>query len=160
MYHCTIAGPHNHTKFASHRSTFGQNATISRLVSVYPFCYCLPSTCTFELFVCFVIFLCECVSRVCWFFLRLFCYKARIIIMACGLRLFPVVLVIVASAFSRTAAHTYHTGECPSVEPMSGFEMRQVSGKDRCVDATNVGEKQGQKTCTHCVPLSPNHCEG
>lgn len=26
-----------------------------------------------------------------------------------------------------TGAHTYHTGECPSVEPMSGFEMRQVS---------------------------------
>lgn len=68
------------------------------------------------------------------------------IIMACGLRLFPVVLVIVASAFSRTAAHTYHTGECPSVEPMSGFEMRQVSGKDRCVAATNVRDEQGQKT--------------
>lgn len=22
--------------------------------------------------------------------------------------------------------HTYHSGECPSVEPMSGFDMKQV----------------------------------
>jgi len=39
---------------------------------------------------------------------------------------FVVFLVLAVSHHSN--GHTYHTGECPSVEPMSGFDMRQFLG--------------------------------
>lgn len=44
--------------------------------------------------------------------------------MSCKLVSFLAIFILVASHHSH--GHTYHSGECPTVEPMSGFDMRQV----------------------------------
>lgn len=41
-------------------------------------------------------------------------------------------LLVAATGVERAAAHTYHTGECPSVEPMSGFDIHQVKAANAC----------------------------
>lgn len=46
----------------------------------------------------------------------------------CSLSVVVVGLLLLAAGGRHTEAHTYHTGECPSVEPMSGFDMSQVKG--------------------------------
>lgn len=35
--------------------------------------------------------------------------------------------VVCGLLFANASAHTYKSGECPSVEPMSGFDMKKVS---------------------------------
>lgn len=35
-------------------------------------------------------------------------------------------LLVIVGFVSNSNGHTYHTGQCPSVEPMSGFDMKQV----------------------------------
>jgi len=39
------------------------------------------------------------------------------------------------------ASHTYHLGECPPVEPMSGFEMSQFLGPWYVVQKTSTGSR-------------------
>lgn len=39
-----------------------------------------------------------------------------------------VAVLAIAGRMPSVLGHTYHTGSCPSVEPMAGFEMRQVRG--------------------------------
>lgn len=46
--------------------------------------------------------------------------------MSCKLLSFVVIFILAVSDYSY--GHTYHSGECPSVEPMSGFDMRQFLG--------------------------------
>lgn len=36
------------------------------------------------------------------------------------------VVLFVFAVSDKSDAHTYHSGECPTVEPMSGFDMSQV----------------------------------
>lgn len=35
--------------------------------------------------------------------------------------------VLCGFLFANASAHTYKSGECPSVEPMNGFDMKKVS---------------------------------
>ena len=35
-------------------------------------------------------------------------------------------LVVIFALISSALAHKYKSGECPSVEPMQGFDMRKV----------------------------------
>lgn len=35
-------------------------------------------------------------------------------------------VVLMAIVGHQIEGHTYHTGECPAVQPMEGFDMRQV----------------------------------
>jgi len=43
-------------------------------------------------------------------------------------KLVNVVVFLILAVSHHSNGHTYHSGECPSVEPMSGFEMRQFLG--------------------------------
>lgn len=36
-------------------------------------------------------------------------------------------VIVILGFISNSNGHTYHTGQCPSVEPMSGFDMKQVN---------------------------------
>lgn len=40
-----------------------------------------------------------------------------------------VAVLAIAGRTSSVSGHTYHTGSCPIVEPMAGFDMRQVSDR-------------------------------
>lgn len=35
--------------------------------------------------------------------------------------------VLLVLLFQYAQSHTYHTGGCPSVEPMAGFDIKQVN---------------------------------
>lgn len=50
-------------------------------------------------------------------------------------KVFVVSFVLVLALYGRTGSgHTYHSGECPSVEPMASFDMKQVSKFEKPFD--------------------------
>lgn len=69
---------------------------------------------------------------------------------------FLIIFVLTVSHYSN--AHTYHSGECPSVEPMSGFEMKQVRKSEfwiyrfRCVFQNKLNLNRAK--CSHIESLS------
>lgn len=44
-----------------------------------------------------------------------------------SLKLFTSVILAFMIYGQHIHGHTYHSGECPSVEPMQGFDIKQVS---------------------------------
>uniref|UniRef100_A0A0K8TRK0 Putative apolipoprotein d/lipocalin n=1 Tax=Tabanus bromius TaxID=304241 RepID=A0A0K8TRK0_TABBR len=64
-------------------------------------------------------------------------------------------VLLILSTVANTNGHTYHTGSCPSVEPMSGFNMRDFLGVWYAIQKTStastciiynitVGDEPGQ----------------
>lgn len=51
------------------------------------------------------------------------------------------IVATLAIAGRTVSGHTYHTGNCPSVEPMAGFDMRQVRGVGRIRERERLNEK-------------------
>ncbi|XP_055378864.1 apolipoprotein D-like [Condylostylus longicornis] len=85
-------------------------------------------------------------------------------------------LVLLGFCFGFTLSHTYHSGQCPSVEPQSGFEMSKFLGVWYAVQKTSTasscliynitrGEEPGeykiQQTSQHLIlgltPLKHNY---
>ncbi|XP_026284936.1 apolipoprotein D [Frankliniella occidentalis] len=50
-------------------------------------------------------------------------------------------LLVLVAALACAAAHSYHLGSCPNVEPMSGFEMDKFLGKWYVIQKTSTGSR-------------------
>lgn len=51
------------------------------------------------------------------------------------------VLLAVLAAASCVAAHSYHLGSCPSIEPMANFDMEKFLGKWYVIQKTSTGSR-------------------
>ena len=47
------------------------------------------------------------------------------------------ILVALTAVFGLSVGHKYKSGECPQVEPMTGFEMKKVSHWNKILQEAN-----------------------
>ncbi|KAK3915389.1 Apolipoprotein D [Frankliniella fusca] len=50
-------------------------------------------------------------------------------------------LIVLVAALACAAAHSYHLGSCPNVEPMANFEMEKFLGKWYVIQKTSTGSR-------------------